>query len=176
MLIEHFRRVNEADKRATRLAHESISSVPFSRRSGQVWERLLGVAYHIQLARLIWIERIEGRSPERPADWFEPADLIRLAELTEGNNVRWDRLLAGLTDEGLLRDVRYTSTEGVGYLSRLDELVQHVMNHATYHRGQIARLVTDLGGQRASTDYVALTRRAADAPNRDRPNAGAAKA
>lgn len=159
MMIEHFRRVNEADKRATKLAHDSVSSVPFSKRNGPVWERLVGVAYHVQLARSVWLDRVEGRAPSGPINWFEAAPLERLAELTESNNARWDRLFAGLTDADLVRDVAYQSTEGTKYLSRLDEICQHVMNHATYHRGQIARMVTELGGQRASTDYIALTRR-----------------
>ncbi len=159
MLIEHFRRVHEGDKRATKLAHDSISSVAFSRRSGPTWERLLGVAYHIQLAKSIWLDRVEGRPPRGPVNWFEPASLEALAELTSINNERWDAFLASAGDAELARDVGYQSTEGVKYLSRLDEICQHVMNHATYHRGQIARLVSELGGQRASTDYIALTRR-----------------
>ncbi|MGB9416785.1 MAG: DinB family protein [Acidobacteriaceae bacterium] len=41
---------------------------------------------------------------------------------------------------------------GYGYLS-LGELIQHAINHSTYHRGQIALLIRQLGYVPASTDY-----------------------
>jgi len=35
----------------------------------------------------------------------------------------------------------------------LEELVQHSLNHATYHRGQVALLLRQLGQVPPSTDY-----------------------
>jgi uncharacterized damage-inducible protein DinB len=35
----------------------------------------------------------------------------------------------------------------------LGELVQHILNHSTYHRGQIALLLRQLGHEPPSTDY-----------------------
>lgn len=160
MLTEHCRRVHEADKRATKLAHDSIVTVSFSRRSGVVWDRLAGVAWHIQVARGVWLDRVEGKPPPGPINWFEAMPLDRLASLTAENDARWDRFFAEVSDEQLAREVAYQSSEGVKYVSVLRDICQHVLNHATYHRGQIARMVSELGGQRATTDYIALTREA----------------
>lgn len=40
----------------------------------------------------------------------------------------------------------------------LQELVQHVVNHSTYHRGQMALLLRQLGHQPPSTDFALFLR------------------
>jgi uncharacterized damage-inducible protein DinB len=47
----------------------------------------------------------------------------------------------------------------VQYASTIHEVLTHVFNHSTYHRGQIARIVHEQGGQRASTDFIAFSRK-----------------
>ncbi|MBP1966778.1 DinB family protein [Paenibacillus aceris] len=36
----------------------------------------------------------------------------------------------------------------------INELVQHIMNHGTYHRGNISSMLRQLGHAGASSDYV----------------------
>lgn len=55
-----------------------------------------------------------------------------------------------------MRDI---STEGVKYESTVLDILTHVVNHSTYHRGQIASLIAATGTKPAVTDYIALTRR-----------------
>ncbi len=38
--------------------------------------------------------------------------------------------------------------------TQLSELVQHVVNHGTYHRGNFTTMLRQLGHQGASTDYI----------------------
>ena len=48
----------------------------------------------------------------------------------------------------------YTGGDGKRYRWRLLDLLTQVFGHAWYHRGQIAMLVNDLGGEAVDTDFI----------------------
>ena len=64
-----------------------------------------------------------------------------------------------MDDAKLAMSVRYHSNEGTPWVSTVEEIVTHVLNHSTYHRGQISMLVQAAGGERATTDFIGITRR-----------------
>src|SRR5215813_727561 len=63
----------------------------------------------------------------------------------------WTRLIA--TDD-LSRDFAYTNTKGQQFSNRLSDVTLHVAFHGVYHRGQIAALVRQQGGEPAYTDFI----------------------
>ena len=52
----------------------------------------------------------------------------------------------------------YKSTDGTPYAEPLWPLLQHVVNHATHHRSEIATMVTMTKGSPALTDMVLFYR------------------
>lgn len=153
----HFRTMQKYEAWANKATLDSMESVPAAARGSTQFTRALQVMAHNQLARSVWLARLEGRS-EKVADWF-PAWAIeqtraRAAELDQA----WNALLERTAEADLARRVEYTSSEGLAYRSSVHEILTHVYNHSTYHRGQVARLVTEAGGRRASTDFIAMTR------------------
>ncbi|HEY7510467.1 MAG TPA: DinB family protein [Vicinamibacteria bacterium] len=121
-----------------------------------------GTLTHIMAAEWIWLERWKGVSPPRLFDEGEFADVVALRDrwtLIEGHREEWFR---ALRPEALGETVAYRSTEGVPWEAPLWKLVQHTLNHSTYHRGQVTLLLRALGARRASTDLV-LWDRAQDA-------------
>jgi uncharacterized damage-inducible protein DinB len=56
--------------------------------------------------------------------------------------------VAGLTDAVLEQSIPFR-----GANVKLVELMQHVANHSTYHRGQITLMMRQLGAQPMSTDF-----------------------
>jgi uncharacterized damage-inducible protein DinB len=52
------------------------------------------------------------------------------------------------------RTVDYKSTDGTPRSQPLWHLLQHVVNHATHHRSEVATMVTMIKGSPASTDMV----------------------
>lgn len=159
-LVDHFRMMQRYEEWANRATLDSIDSVPSNARTGVQYTRALQVMAHNQLARSVWLARVEGRA-EKPADWFpawSAADTrAKAAEL----DAKWNAFLANLSEEDVARSISYASSEGIGYTSTLGEILAHVYNHSTYHRGQIARLVSEAGGRRATTDLIAMNRRPA---------------
>lgn len=146
------------DSWATSAVIDSLSTVPAEQTGGPAFTRALQIIAHTQIARRVWMARLEGRV-DTPADWFPAWRPLQLREAAAELDKVWHSYLIRLTPAELDRDVIYTSSEGVKYSSRVFDVLTHVFNHATYHRGQVARLVTEAGGRRATTDYIVHTRR-----------------
>lgn len=157
-MVDYFRGLLKYEGWANTATLDSMETVPPGQQSSTQAVRAHQVMAHNQLARSVWLARVQGRS-EAVADWFPAWTVAETRRRAADLDRAWEALLAGVTDADLARTVTYTSSEGKSYASRLDEVLTHVFNHSTYHRGQVARLVTEAGGRRASTDYIAMTRR-----------------
>lgn len=138
---------------------ESLKTVPEDQTAGPAFTRALQVMAHVQIARRVWLGRVAGSPAEMPKDWFPAWKPPQLVESAAQLDTQWHEYLLRLTPAELDREVEYRSSEGVGYISRVQDILTHVFNHSTYHRGQVARLVTQAGGRRAVTDFIARTRR-----------------
>jgi uncharacterized damage-inducible protein DinB len=131
-----------------------LESVPPDARSNPNFQRALDKMAHLIAARQIWLYRLDHWQ-ERPVTFFPPgttlADLpARLAATEEA----WTTYLANLDDAALLSDFTFTTTTGDTWKWNVLDLLTQVFGHAWYHRGQIATLVSDLGGKQIDTDYI----------------------
>jgi uncharacterized damage-inducible protein DinB len=84
-----------------------------------------------------------------------PDDLPEEFPTLEALNARWaqvereqESFVAGLTDEHLAAPRRVRD-----YEYPLGELLHHLLNHSTYHRGQVALLLRQLGVTPPATDF-----------------------
>jgi uncharacterized damage-inducible protein DinB len=50
--------------------------------------------------------------------------------------------------------IAYKAFNGTAYSSKLSDIVRHVVNHGTYHRGQITTMLRQLGKKVVSTDLI----------------------
>lgn len=145
-------RVNASLLSAKRaLEHGGASAeAPALIRAGEIWG-------HVQCARQIWLHRLGAgdRPPELFPRWSVDRALAECAAMDKA----WPDYLAKLTQADVARVMHYTTTEGTPKTTALSDILTHVFNHSTYHRGQIARLVTDSGGQRADTDFILFARK-----------------
>jgi uncharacterized damage-inducible protein DinB len=121
---------------------------------------LKGMLAHIYGADRIWLERWKGTSPTK---LYGDADFASLAVLRKG----WDALEAeqkafitslGTTD--LKKTLGYKATDGRPFSQPLWQMLQHVVNHATHHRSEIATMLTMIKGSPAGTDMVLYYRQA----------------
>ena len=107
---------------------------------------LKGMFAHLYAADFLWLSRWQGVTTGR---LMGDADFATLADLRS----RWDRLEAeqkafvdGLTSADLDRVVSYKNTEGKALAGPLWRFLQHVPNHATHHRSEIATMLTMISG------------------------------
>jgi uncharacterized damage-inducible protein DinB len=142
-----------ANHRVMRVA-ATISIDDFKRDLGNSHGGVRGTLTHMMSAEWIWLERWKGVSPQRHLDEGEFPDLLALRErwsVVEEHRVSW---LRSLDDRAPAADVAYQTMDGRAFHSPLWALVQHVANHATYHRGQVLTLLRLVGAKPVNTDMV----------------------
>lgn len=132
----------------------TLSGELFTRDLRSSFASVRDTAAHIYGAEWLWLERFHGRSPTAlptPADFPELATLRhRWAEL-ERNLLGY---VAALSSADLAKVYEFRTTRGVVYPSALWQALQHVANHGSYHRGQVATMLRQLGAKPNYTDLI----------------------
>ena len=109
---------------------------------------------HIVWAEWIWLQRWKGVSPTLV---FSPSDFPNVASLRERLHtvvVERSAFLKDLPAERLLRPMEYRNIKGAVWSYPLWQQLYHVVNHSTYHRGQVATMLRQLGATPAATDLL----------------------
>lgn len=119
---------------------------------------LFATLTHMLGAEWVWLERFRGRSPHR----FDGADALQRVGDVRARWLAVERdhgtLVASLTAATLEAAVSYTNFKGDGFTQPLSALLRHVVNHASYHRGQVTLMLRLLGAEAVSTDLVVFLR------------------
>ncbi len=107
------------------------------------------------MAEWLWLRALVGRPPAALPEWVAGAGLAQLNDtLLE---VRRQRLeaLAPLGDADFTRREVYTNLARNRHWNvTVGEMLTHVLNHSTYHRGQITTLLRYLGKTGVATDFI----------------------
>jgi len=115
---------------------------------------------HIVWAEWIWMRRWLGESPTTVPPWVGGGSLAEVkAELATLEAER-GVFLGRLSDSDLDAVTTYRGTDGKAFSHPLGQLMRHVVNHSTYHRGQLAAQLRQLGRTPPSTDFTRYLREA----------------
>jgi uncharacterized damage-inducible protein DinB len=135
-------------------AAEKLSPEQFTKDLKNSFSSVRDTLVHIMAAEWIWLERWRGNSPKTLLDVseFPTVSTIR---------TRWSEIereqrefISGVTEESLKRVVAYINLKGDPYKYPLWQLLQHLVNHSTYHRGQVTTMLRQLGAQAVATDFL----------------------
>ena len=108
---------------------------------------------HVLNAQHIWAQRISGKKPLYGVwDIHSKEDFERLSA------ENFKRIREELNNHPLDKRVLYTNSRGDQYENRIDEILFHLFNHSTYHRGQVVTLLKKEGFTPPVTDYIMLKR------------------
>jgi len=133
---------------------DSLSPEQFLRPMGSSFSSVRDTVVHILGAEWIWLERWLGRSPRA---LLPASDFSNLASIRQRwETVEQDRnsFLQTLTPERLQESISYINLAGKPFAYPLWQQMLHVVNHSSYHRGQIATLLRQLGQEPQSTDFL----------------------
>lgn len=148
---------------------EAVRALPDAarrRRDDSAFGSLHGTITHLIAAEWVWLERWQGRSPTAPPSWVGDATLDELRARLEAIEIARAAHVLGLTAEAFARPIAYRLFNGQESASALPPLVRHVVNHSTYHRGQVAMRLRQLGEPPPATDYIVWHRLPAPRPSR----------
>lgn len=113
--------------------------------------RPLRLFSHLLRAERVWLGRIHA-TPDAALPLWETDPLERCRERLEANARALEQLVAdGSVDT---EPVTYTTTQGATYTTPVGDILAHVLNHGTHHRGQIALLVREAGRPPLPLDLI----------------------
>ena len=152
---------------ANDLAIDAANKLPddsLRRDVGISHHSIFGTLVHMAGAEWIWLERWNGRSPSKDEAWtlWSNESCVDLATLKD----RWSglihdraRLVSELDETRLVADLPFKLLSGDPSSMPLVHQMQHVVNHATLHRGQIVGMIRQLGLEPPATDLLFYLRR-----------------
>lgn len=142
-----------ADRRSLAAA-AALTAEQFTKPMGNSFSSVRDTLAHIYGAEWIWLERFQGRSPASLPDTTQYPDAATLAERWGELEPRLLQFVRQLTQIDLDRVFEYKTLKFGVYSNPLWQSMQHVVNHGTYHRGQVTTLLRQLGAQPVLTDLM----------------------
>jgi len=107
---------------------------------------------HILGAEWIWLRRWKGESPAKLIVAAEFPTAASLRERFQAVDKERVAFLASVSEERLQQPFDYKDLAGNSLRLPFVQSMQHVVNHGTYHRGQITTMLRQLGATPIGTD------------------------
>lgn len=108
---------------------------------------------HVLNAQHIWISRINRNQPDY--ERFDIQKKEQFAALHRENFVRLEQIIDNVNLESI---VEYQNSQGDQFSNTVYDILMHIVNHSTYHRGQIAAQFRLNNIEPPVTDYIFLKR------------------
>ena len=118
---------------------------------------VFGTLVHTYQADTVWLKRFRGQS-SKLADAEAVADLAALKATWEKIQSELIALAGSLSDSDWTRAIEYRFMSGEEARTPIYETLLHVVNHGTYHRGQVVTMLRQLGAEPISTDFIRYVR------------------
>jgi uncharacterized damage-inducible protein DinB len=117
-----------------------------------------GTLVHTYWADWVWLERWRGNTPS-PSDAAGTAStLVMLKSRWRDYQGNLSSFLRDMTDARLSAPLSYSDSKGNPHAEPLHQQMQHAINHATYHRGQVVTLLRQVGATPQATDLITFYR------------------
>ena len=126
----------------------------FTRDLGTSHRSVHGTLVHTLWAEWIWLQRWRGESPRRVFAPEDFADIGAIERYWRRIEYEQEGFIAQLTDNRLAERLSYENLQGQRWTYALGHMMQHVVNHSSYHRGQVVTLLRQLGKAPLPTDFL----------------------
>lgn len=104
---------------------------------------------HLLAAHHIWNNRILEKTPQ-----FEVWPIISVINCAAINHDNVETSLKILEEVDITQMISYQNSKGQEFRNSVQDILFHVINHSTYHRGQIAKEFRNMGVEPENTDYI----------------------
>lgn len=146
-------------------AASALSQDDLHRDFGTADKSVIGTLAHIYGGDRVWLARVRGDAPTTlPGP--EAHDLAVLAPAWRDTLDGWKQWARQMSDDDFLPELSYRDLKGNAWRTPLWQIVLHVVNHATHHRGQAAGFLRSMGHKPPVLDLIAYHRLGAAAGGR----------
>ena len=157
MELEAIRKLYAYNDWANERVLESVSGLSpteFLRDVGGSYGSMWGTLVHLFGVEWLYPQRWMGNFPAALPAPDSIADFDGLRTYWNEVRAKQHRFMKELTEERLHQRVDYINFHGEMYGYPLVDQMRHLVNHSTYHRGQVTLLLRLLGKKPFSTDYL----------------------
>ncbi len=132
----------------------ALAPEQFLRPMGNSFSSVRDTLAHLVGAEWVWLERWLGRNPRAllPAEEFPTLAAVEQRWREVERQMR--DFLGQLSDEKLACPLTYVNLRGQTYTYPLWRTMFHVVNHQTYHRGQITTLLRQHQATPNAVDFL----------------------
>lgn len=135
----------------TKVADELIINTILSNE--HVPAKVISLFSHVLNAQHIWAHRILGE-PSLYTVWQEHA-IENFSNILLSNSKLFQTIFEKVD---LTKEIKYSKSDGETFSNSAHDILFHVVNHSTYHRGQIASLFKAEAVNPPISDYIILKR------------------
>ena len=121
------------------------------------YNRVRVIFAHLLAAEKVWLLRLCGKDAASQAIWPE-LSLEACGALLEENRKGYTRYLEDISETDLGGTVQYQNSQGKPFETSVEDILSHVLVHSGYHRGQVTRMLRDVGAEPLNTDYISYVR------------------
>jgi uncharacterized damage-inducible protein DinB len=125
----------------------------FTDNADRVSEKAIKLYSHILNAHQIWNNRI---NPKQVI--FGVWEIHSIQNCKQIDRENFENSLVLIDKFDLNETVHYTNTKGEAFTNDVKSIIFHIINHSTYHRGQIASELKRNGLDSLVTDYILYKR------------------
>ena len=133
-----------------------------ARLSADQWTKDLGTSFpsirdtvgHIVAVEWVWLRRWKGESPRALPDWAVAASVQSLRTKLDEVEAERAAFVETLVDADLPRRIAYINLKGEPWEYSLGDMLVHLVNHSTYHRGQVSAMCRQVGAAAPPTDFL----------------------
>jgi len=132
----------------------TLADEQLARPLGSSFGSLCDTLQHLLGAEWVWVERFRGRDV-RAVPWLKEVEsLDAIHERWQSVEADLRGFLAGLSPEALAAPLTYQNFKGETWTYPLWQALLHLVNHGTYHRGQVTMALRQLGATPPAIDFL----------------------
>lgn len=152
----HFQMLARYNRAANERLYEAVAALDdtaYRKDRRAFFTSIHGTLNHILVGDRIWLTRFEGGTAPLgglDAILYDEFDALRAARIAEDDRI--DHFAESLSQAALDADFESINSGGVRYVDPLKQLVTHMFNHQTHHRGQVHHMLSDAGIDPPSLD------------------------
>jgi uncharacterized damage-inducible protein DinB len=138
----------------------ALDEVAYRRDVGAFFKSLHGTLNHLLLTDRIWMKRLtgEGQHPDRLNSIIHD-DRLQLALARADEDERIVRYVGSLDETAISGTCEYSTTSGRPFKQTRAEILAHLFNHQTHHRGQAHTIISICTGREPpSLDLLGMQR------------------
>jgi uncharacterized damage-inducible protein DinB len=146
---------------ATALVLDEAAALPaeqLMKPLGGSFNCLYNTIVHIYQSDRVWLDRLEERPSGKLEDYEAPGCMWELRDAWLKVHDGMIAFAKSLDEAGVNRVIAYKNLVGQPFESPIWQIILHVVNHGSYHRGQVTFMIRELAVKPTNLDLIGFYR------------------